>query len=185
MKYKYFLTVFVAFGIFFSPFLMSHTEALNNDTIFLEREVEVFELVNKSNYEQIENEVNFSLENKIIDSKNNVVSVFIDPKSNSINAVSVKIKYSKESLKPIIIDSTNSDFSLFFVEDINETEGIITITYIEPYPGISYKALVADILFEKIDEKESGISVESDSEVLANDGFGTHLAWISEKLIIK
>ena len=184
MKYNYFLSVFVAAGTFFSPFLMLHTEALNNNTIFLNREVELIELVDKSKYDQTENEAVFSFSNKIIDSKNSIVSVSIDPKGSSINAVSVKIKYSKEDLRPIIIDSTNSDFSLFFVENVDELNGIITITYIEPYPGISYKALITDILFEKVNEIESDISIESDSEVLANDGLGTHLLWKSEKLLI-
>ena len=182
MKYKYILSVFAAIGILFSPFLARHTEALDNDEFLLDRSTEVTSFEGDIVYENTSKQVSFSFEKLDVDNKNKVVSIFVDPKDNSINAISVKIKYSKEELKPVIIDNTNSDFSLFFVEDINELEGIITITYIEPFPGINKKAKVADILFKKINDNQSEISIENDSEVLANDGFGTQLFWVGRGL---
>lgn len=101
------------------------------------------------------------------------VHLIIDPNNQPINAVSLIIHYSKTNLKPILIDNTNSAFSIFLNENINKDDGTITIIYIEPYPGINKKSNIADIIFEKTGEGEALVSYDKDSKVLANDGFGT------------
>lgn len=184
-KYYRFLSVFMVAWILSSAFFVCHVNAVEVDQVFLGRDVESLDIIENNESKKVDEIPHFSFKELYNDDKNDVVSIFVDPNNISINAVSVKLKYSKDDLKPVIIDNTNSNFSLFFVENIDEVNGIVTITYIEPYPGLSKKSLVADILFEKLNNKESVIYIEDGSEVLANDGLGTHLLWKSEKLSIK
>ena len=178
MKYKYFSTFLALFGLFFSPFLANILNAQEDAVVFVYRNVDMSNLEESDYFYKKTNEnVVFSFEKNNISKNVERTSLFIDPKDNSVNAVSVKIKYSKSDLKPKIIDNTDSDFSLFFVENVNENDGVITITYIEPFPGINQKAKIVDIFFENISNNQSEIYIEKESEVLANDGLGSYLSW--------
>jgi len=103
------------------------------------------------------------------------LSIIVDPGEQSINTVSTVLRYPQEKLNLLTIDNANSHFSLFLEEEINQEEGLVIITCLQPFPGIKEKANLVNLIFQPLETGEIEIEFLEDSIVLANDGYGTNV----------
>lgn len=94
------------------------------------------------------------------------------PGIQAVNAVRASLRYDPDLLQMILIDNTESDFSLFLTGD-EHGAGQIIIEALQPYPGFAKDARIADVLFLAKAKGSGRVELSGDSLALANDGFGT------------
>jgi len=104
-----------------------------------------------------------------------VINIKADPNGQTMNAVGAVINFSTQNLKIEKIYTGNS-FCLFFVENnYSNEDGIINLACGLPSPGISEEGLVTQVVFRHLNSEITTIKFSKESQVLANDGFGTNI----------
>jgi len=104
-----------------------------------------------------------------------VIDIKANPNGQILNAVGLTINFSTQNLKVEKIYTGNS-FCLFFVENnYSNEDGVINLACGLPSPGINKEGLVAQIVFRHLSSEITTIKFSEESQVLANDGFGTNI----------
>lgn len=127
--------------------------------------------------ETIQNTQSASLTMETIENNNNqiIIEVIVDPNENNINTISLNLKYSTSTLELINTNLENSFCSLLIENTNNNITGVINISCGKPDPGTSIESIVSELYFKKINQGWASITIDQNSLVLANDGFGTNI----------
>lgn len=101
------------------------------------------------------------------------VQILVNPGGQAINAVYINFHFNQDILEATKIDFNSSFCTLFIDSSLDNTEGQARIICGKPYPGIIDEAQVATVYFHLKNSGWSGFEFATQSQVLANDGFGT------------
>ncbi|MDA3840389.1 MAG: hypothetical protein PF572_04830 [Patescibacteria group bacterium] len=105
-----------------------------------------------------------------------VFDIWVNPGSQSINASGLVLGFATSSINILGTLSGNSFCDFFLENNFNNNTGELRLSGMKPYPGVATTSLFAQIIFEKIDNATSTISIlEDESMVLANNGFATNV----------
>jgi hypothetical protein len=109
--------------------------------------------------------------------KNNLafLDVIVEPNGEEINAVGAEILYPKNKIIFQGLSKKNSFCSFFVEENFQPEEGLIKISCVAPYPGTDKISNVVTLAFSPLSAGEAALGLGDDSQVLANDGYGTDI----------
>ncbi|NTW22401.1 hypothetical protein HGA34_02525 [Candidatus Falkowbacteria bacterium] len=99
------------------------------------------------------------------------VRLMVNPGESAINVAKASLAYTAETLTLVAIDGEDAPFSIIF--DNQTGIGELAVTGMQPAPGISAKAQVAELYFIAAAPGEARIDFLPGSMVLANDGYGS------------
>ena len=100
------------------------------------------------------------------------VSLVVDPKGININAVSVRITNTTNTVTIVSDDESMSPFLLHLTAPLAEAD-FKRVVQIQPNPGITTPAVIARFTFVAVAPGSTTIMIATSSLILANDGFGT------------
>lgn len=101
------------------------------------------------------------------------MSIMIDSGGESINAISVKLKYDTDVVRVTMVDTTDSVCS-YFLSDGGDMQGLVDIECVIPNPGFRGRgAKIADVFIQGKKKDIATFVFTDDTHVLANDGLGT------------
>ncbi|NTU99070.1 hypothetical protein HGA64_03635 [Candidatus Falkowbacteria bacterium] len=98
-------------------------------------------------------------------------TLYLDPGGTPVNLVNSVFTYTTSTLALVGIDYSESGFSIFL--NNQDATGTVSITALQPNPGVIARTKVAKIIFKTISLGTSTLEFIPDSRAFANDGFGT------------
>lgn len=102
------------------------------------------------------------------------IKIYLNTSDQAINAVGIVINYDPEKVLVSDLNFDKSFCELFIEQVIDNQNGQIRIFCGLPTPGFSGKSSVASFSFKNLTDKAS-FSFDDETQVLANDGFGTNI----------
>ncbi len=120
--------------------------------------------------------INFKTTNNTATSSDTfTLNIDVDPGGQLINASYLFIGFASSSVTALDINTDNSFCSFFIEKSINQIEGGINIFCGQPYPGVATTSNIAQITFQKNINGLTSFEIKQNSQILANDGFGTNI----------
>jgi hypothetical protein len=113
-----------------------------------------------------------SLSLSSLDEEGLVLDLALDPKGVPVNAVAAVLTYPADKLEFLGFDEDAAEFSFYLERDADEP-GRISISALQPSPGVRERATVARLKFRQKDDRPALVMCEAGSMALANDGYGT------------
>lgn len=102
------------------------------------------------------------------------IDLVLEPGGEEANAVETEIYFDSNQLEVAEINKEKT-FCQMFVEENLSTPGKIKLSCLAPYPGTKEISNVYTIVFKQKNIGESWITLSPNSQVLANDGYGTNI----------
>lgn len=102
------------------------------------------------------------------------IDLVLEPGGEEVNAVETEIYFDSNQLEVTEIDKSKT-FCQMFVEENLSTPGKIKLSCLAPYPGTKEISNVYTIVFKQKTIGETWLTLSPDSQVLANDGYGTNI----------
>lgn len=101
------------------------------------------------------------------------LDINIDPGGQAINAVGTYLKYDPKRIEMQKLITENSFCDLFVEKEFQNSGGSLKFSCGKPYPGIDQPDQVVRLVFKKKSKGWTEIKFTRDTQVLANDGYGT------------
>jgi hypothetical protein len=102
------------------------------------------------------------------------IDLVLEPGGEEVNAVETEIYFDSTQLEIVEINKEKT-FCQLFVEENTSTPGKIKLSCLAPYPGTKEISNVYTIIFKQKNIGETWLTLSQDSQVLANDGYGTNI----------
>ncbi len=112
------------------------------------------------------------------------VELVVNPGGQPINAVGVNFRFNQNSLQVAKVDLASSFCQLVIESRFDNQTGEVQINCGKPHPGINQEAIIATVFFKLKNAGWSNFSFSTESQVLANDGFGTNVLFAMENKTI-
>lgn len=103
------------------------------------------------------------------------VNIILDPGGQAVNAVGTIVYFPADKLAIDRIDETDSACEFFMDEEFNNASGTLKFSCGTPTPGIEKKSELAQIIFKKKKSGWATLNFDTETMVLANDGYSTNI----------